>query len=124
MGDLSENRTQYSNESHTQVNNTAEQIVREFTLLRDGVRIDLDLNNITQNTLLKIQEKTDGTTYSELQSALFDPTYVTGDFDTDILIIETELDGGGQDMKLTMQSLTVEAASRIIPFALVITTRP
>lgn len=124
MPDLSDSRTQFSNESHNQVNNTAEQIIMEFLLLRDFIHIDLDLDVITQTTILKIFERVDGTNYSEVKSVIFDPTYVVGDFDTDVMVVETELDGGGQDMKLTMQSTVAEGMDMTIPFSLETRTRP
>ncbi len=124
MPDLSSTRTQYENKSHTQVNNTAEQIVEEFLDLRDDIHIDLDLDEITQSISIKIFEKVDGTNYTQVTDALFDPTYVTGDFDTDITIVETELDGGGQDMKLTIESLVAEGMNRIVPYTLEVFTRP
>jgi len=124
MPDFSESRTQYSNESHTQVNNLNEQIVQEFTNLRDSIHIDMDLDTIGENIIVKIFEKVDGTNYTQVRDALFDPTYVTGDFDDDIKIVEVDLNGGGQDMKLTLQSVVLEGSNVIVPFTFSIFSRP
>jgi len=126
MPDLSDSRTQYSIELHTQVANTSEQIIREFTKLRDLIHLDLDVDELTQTAVFKIFERVAGgvTPYTEVSSATYDPTFVTGDFDTDVKIIGTELDGGGQDMKVTLQSIVAESMDRTIPCTFELLTRP
>lgn len=119
MPDLSGSRTQYENKSHNQVDNISQQNVEELVNLRDLIHIDLDMDELSQNMIIKIFEKTDGITYSQIEKAIF-PT----DFDTGVKILGIILDGGGNDMKLTLQSSIAEGMDRTIPYTLEVLTRP
>lgn len=117
--DLSQSRTQYENIDFTLVVSTGEQVIAEFTTLRDLVHIDLDLDELTVDATIEIFEKTDGGNYVLVTTALF-----PDDFNDNVLVVGAELDGGGQDIKLTITTPIAEAMSRTIPYSLEVTTRP
>ena len=119
MPDLSDSRTQYSKQSHNQVDNIAEQDIIEFITLRDNVHIDLDVDALSQSITIRMFERVDGTNYSQVDTVVF-----PDDFDTDVKIVGLDMDGGGQDMKLTAQSVVAEGMDRTIPFILETLTRP
>jgi len=121
--DLSENRTQYEPAMFTLINNTSEQTIVTFTNLRDLIYINLDLDPITVNTLLKLYEKTDDSVFSLLPSTIFNPTASLSDYDGKI--VEVKLDGGGRDMKLTIESNPgAEPMNVDIIYRISTTTRP
>ncbi len=123
--DLSQSRTNYENKSHSQVlSNTSEQDVEIFTNLRDFLHIDLDLDAITKITIIRIFEKVDGTNFGLVSEVTYDPSGSTGDFDVDVQIVGIELNGGGQDMKITMQSVVAETMSITVNYSLEVLTRP
>lgn len=124
MPDLSQTRIQYIHNTHLQVTNPVEQVFIEFTSFRDFVHLNIDVDELTRTTVFRIYEKVDGTNYTRVDEATFDPTFVTGDFDTDVLVVGVKFDGAGQDMRLTSQSIVLEDMDRVIPYTVKRKFRP
>jgi len=96
-------------DDHTHADNTNLQTIKEFTANNDDIELVLDGTTWAQSTTITVQEKTDGTNYRIVSSAVF-PT----DFDGPNVIVR--FNGKGLDQKVTAQSGTGEGAARNIPF--------
>jgi hypothetical protein len=94
---------------HSQLANTNEQTLKEFTANNDTIHLTIDAGLLLQETTVKIYEKTDGTNYEIISQAVF-PT----DFDGDLVTIE--LNGKGLDEKITLTSGTAEAGTITVPY--------
>lgn len=118
MPDLNESRTQFTTDILTHLSNTNEQDTLEFTLLKNHVRISMDVDSFVQEFTVRTFEKVNGTDYRQLEAKIF-PT----DYDTGAKAIVIVLDGGGQDMKFTLESSVAEGATRNPPVTIRETTR-
>ena len=96
--------------TYSHANVTTEEDVLEFIGLDELMEITFDMTTLTQNTTVRLKEKTDGTTYRIIESAIY-PT----EFDGNNVVIA--LNGKGRDMKVTFQSAVLEGAVRAIPHA-------
>jgi len=118
MPDLNESRTQFTTAILTHADNTTEQDTLELTTLKNNVRITMDVSSFVQEFTIRTFDKTDGVNYRQLEAKVF-PT----DYDTGAAAIVVILDGGGQDMKFTLQSTITEGAVRSPPITRRETTR-
>jgi len=107
MPDLSESRTQFTTDTLTHLSDTTEQDTLEFTTLKNHIRISMDVDSFAQEFTIRTFEKIDTTNYRQLEAKVF-PT----DYDTGAKAIVIVLDGGGQDMKFTLQSTIAEGVTR------------
>ena len=89
-------------------NTTAETDLIEHLLLTERITHHISFDEITQQTLIRVLEKIDGTNYENIDAggATFPDDF--GDA-TGVTIV---LDGAGQDMKITLTSSVAEGASR------------
>lgn len=82
----------------------------ELLLNDDSVTISLDCSNLTQITIIGVEEEVDGATYRVLDTKEY-PT----DFDGEA--VKITLTGKGRDQKITLQSTVLEGAARDVPHA-------
>lgn len=89
-------------------NTTTETDLIEHLLLMEKITHHISFDEITQQTRIRVLEKIDGVNYENIDAggALFPDDF--GDA-TGVTIV---LDGAGQDMKITLESLVAEGASK------------
>jgi len=108
MPDLTESRTQFSTQTLSHSSNLSEQDTLEFIALKNHIRISMDISSFVQELTVRTYEKVDGTSYQQLNAKVF-PT----DYDESTETIVIIFDGGGHDMKFTLESTNiVEGATR------------
>lgn len=110
MVDAGEIKTTFETITYTHASSTTETDLVEYTSLKELITTNLDFVNLAQITTIKVYDKVDGTNYRLLSTKVY-PT----DYDTDIIVVAVILDGGGQDMKITLTSGTVEGSTKNIP---------
>lgn len=110
MADAGEIKTYFETATLTHPNTTTETDLVEYIGLRDLLGISLDMTNILQTTTIRVYNKTDSTNYRQRSQKVFPTDYETGTEE-----IFAELDGTGQDMKITLESGTVEGSAKNIP---------
>lgn len=109
MVDAGEVVTVLRTRSFSHPNTIVETDLVEHLLLTEKINHHFSFRNITQQTLIRVFEKVDGTVYDQLGDTVTFPD----DFgDAKALIIV--LDGAGQDMKITLESLVAEGSAKDI----------
>ena len=100
------------NGTHSHTNGTTEQDVIEETANEDFVYVSFDMTELTQNMIVRVYEKVNGTDY-EIQVEQTFPT----NWPANVESIEYELAGKGRDQKITMESVVAEGAARDVHWA-------
>lgn len=108
--DAGEIKTIVGNVSFSHPNTTVETDLDEHIKLTELDYHTLDFSNLTQITTIRVYEKTDGINYRLLSQRVF-----PDDYDTGVETIIVILNGGGQDMKITLQSAVAEGSAKSIP---------
>jgi len=98
--------------TYSHANNTNEQTVSEYLALVGDIEISLDMNNLAQNTTIRLYEKVDGTNYRNASEKIF-PT----DFPSNIKVVIINIIGKSRDAKITFQSGTGEGSSKNVAYA-------
>lgn len=91
-------------------NTTVETILVEHINITEIDYHHFDLSNLTQSTTIRAFEKTDGTNYKLLAESVYPEDFTDG-VQTVVII----LNGGGHDMKITLQSAISEGSAKSIP---------
>ena len=108
-------------DTFTLESNTTEQDLLEVLVPTTGRTtinvgsIQLDLVNLTQDALIRIYSRIDGTNYREIFGTLID--WKTTDPDGVMVVNNLITD---HDLRITIQSAVAEGAQRTIPYALVV----
>jgi len=91
---------------------TDEQLLVEHLSFTEIDDHHFDFSNLSQvnSTIIRTFEKVDGITYRQMSRRTFPDDYETG-----TQIVRVILNGAGQDMKITLQSLVNEGATKSIP---------
>jgi len=110
MVDAGEITTVLRTVSFTHPITTTETTLVEHSNLTELITHHFDFSNFSEITTIRVFERIDGVNYRQLSKKLFPDDYETG---TEAVIII--LDGAGQDMKITLQSATVEPGIVTIP---------
>lgn len=106
MADDGEIKTTFETSS---VNYTAASIDVDFitfTNLRDKVTIHIDTTNLVDPTTIKVKETVNGVTDLTVSTKIF-----PADYDTGVTSIVFVLDGAGEDMRVTLNSITATVVS-------------
>jgi hypothetical protein len=109
MVDGGEVKTTFETATFNHPNTTSETDLIEFLTLKKFVVLNLDFINLTQSTTINVYDKIDGTNYRLLSTKIY-----PNDYDTNIIAVSVILDGGGQDMKITLTSGILEGSARDI----------
>jgi len=111
MPDVGSINTVLRNVSLTHGPGTNEQNLVEHFSITEIDYHHFDLSNLSQvnETTIRAYEKTDGINYRLLSTRVF-PT----DYDIGVKTVVMVLNGGGHDMKITLQSSVDEGLSKII----------
>lgn len=109
MVDAGEITTVLRRKTFNHPNTTTETDLVEHLLLTEKINHHFSFRNLTQQIKIRTFEKINETDYDQLGDTVTFPD----DFgDAQALIIV--LDGAGQDMKITLQSVIAEGAARVI----------
>lgn len=107
-GGVSKQDITTANGTYSHPSGTSEQDVLEFLDNDENIEVTFDMTLLTQDTTVRVKNKTDGITYRLVKSAIY-PT----NFDGANVVIT--LNGKARDMKITFQSAIAEGAIRAIP---------
>lgn len=112
MPDGGEITTVLRDVSFTHTNGTAEDDLVEHLSLKEIINHHFDFSNLSaiNETTIRTFEKVDGITYRLLQQRIYPTDYPGG---PNSVIIT--LNGGGKDMKITLQSAIAEGSNKTIP---------
>lgn len=89
-------------------NNISEIDLVEHLLIKEKDTHHFDFSNFENEVIIRVYEKIDGLTYTLLSNAIYPEQYtnqLTGVTDNVVIIV---LDGGGNDMKITLQINTTQ----------------
>lgn len=110
MADAGEIKTVLRDVLFSHPNTTVETILAEHLSITEIDYHHFDLSNLLQSTTIRVYEKTDGTNYRLLSQRVY-----PDDYDDGIKTVVIVLNGGGHDMKITLQSSTSEGSAKSIP---------
>lgn len=97
--------------TYTHANGVTEDDVLAFSAATQDIYLRLDVNALTQATVIKEYEEVDGATYRQVSRKEFPK-----DFATDTKTISIYFKQANRDYKVTMQSSVAEGAQRSIPY--------
>jgi len=110
LPDVGEQTTVLRGVSFIHPNDTNENNLVEHLLLTEKITHHFDFSDLLQVTTIRVSEKIDGVNYRQLSQKVFPTDFETGD--QAVIII---LDGGRQDMRITLQSSVAEGSAKNIP---------
>ncbi len=110
MPDVGSVTTVLRSVSFSHPNTITETTLIEHQSLTELIDHHLDFTNILQNTIIRVFEKANGINYEQVGEARTFPT----DYGTGTEIVRIVLDGAGQDMKITLQSASLEGSAKTI----------
>lgn len=114
MPDAGEIKFVFRSVSLSHPNTTTETTLVEHLLITEKDTHHFDLSNLSNPVTIRVYEKIDGAIYKLIANSLYPDQYtnqLTGLTDKIVIII---LDGGGQDMKITLQSDILEGSTKEI----------
>lgn len=109
MVDAGEITTVLKTRTFNHPNTTVETDLVEHILLTEKEQHHFSFRNLTQQTKIRVFERIDGSVYDQLGDTVTFPDDF-GDAKGVIIV----LDGAGQDMKITLESVVSEGAARVI----------
>lgn len=110
MPDAGEQKISFRQVLFSHPNTTDETDLVEHLLHSEVDVHHFDFSNLLQQTTIRVFEKADGVNYELLSQKVF-----PDDFEVGIKVIIIVLDGGKQDMKITLQSSVAEGSAKDIP---------
>jgi len=110
LPDAGENKTVLRNILFDHENGTAETTLVEHFSITEIDYHHFDFSNFSNDVTIRVYEKIDGTTYKLLSSSLYPTDYTNPSTGITPEIVVIVLNGGGQDMKITLQSDIAEGS--------------
>lgn len=123
MGDLSDPLTVFYSDDQSHPDTTSETSLISFTTLKTRLELHIDVNTLTQDTVIRGKEEVDGTNARIFFNKTYSTTNGNSDFDDDTRSIIIIVDGTDRDIDITFQSLITEGTVRAIPIRVVETSR-
>lgn len=114
MPDAGENKTVLRNVEFIHPNSTDEEILVEHIKITEIDHHHFDFSNFNNAVTIRVYEKIDGNIYKSLSSSLYPTDYTNPSTGLTPEIVIIVLNGGGQDMKITLQSSISEGSGTTI----------